>query len=260
MKIFYIFFRKKAKYGLLIPLVVTMLISTAVNYADKSLLIGQQAVTYELAKKVATQHTKARWIGSHVGEGQLYHAPDGRPEVYFFVIFKEGTPARSEAELLIEVAALRSRRAKIQKDLQNVPKDVAKTQAVMVQNLWSQMSGADQYATVVVGAHEGREPFVASYSGLPPHVFLREDAIETRRRQIKIKGRVPREPKNVWLRPLFVAFEFPPTEEQGESVFLEVRGIHFRNVPLSKWKRTQLSNEVLEKRKQKWQSWRGIIK
>lgn len=259
MKTCHILLKGKKTSNLLIVLATTALIIAAVGYADKPLLLGQQAVTYELARKVAAQYAKARWEHSRVGEGHLYHAPDGQPEVYFFVIFKEGTPDRSEAELLSEVAASRSRRVKIEKDLQNVPKDVAKTQAAMVQNLWSQMSGANQYATVVVGAHKGRELFVASYSGLPPHIFLRADAIETRRRQIKIKGRVPGEPKYVWLRPLFVAFEFPPAEGQGESVFLEVRGTHFRNVPLSKWKRAELSNNVLEKRKQKWQSWRRLL-
>jgi hypothetical protein len=257
MKTFYIFFRKTAKCGLLILLILTMLISTAVNYADKSLLIEHQEVTYELAKKVATQHAKARWTGSHVGEGQLYHAPDGRPEVYFFVILKEGTPAKSETELLIEVADLRSRRVKIQDDLQNLPKDMTKTQAAMIQNLWSLMSGADQYATVVVGAHEGREPFIASYSGLPPHIFLREDAIKTMRQQVQ--GRYPGKPKYVWRPPLFIAFEFPPSREQDESVFLEVRGTRFHNVSLSNWKWTKLSNEVLEMRKQKWQSWRTLL-
>lgn len=257
MKTFYILLKGKTTSSLLVLLATTALIIAAVGYADKSLLLGQQAVTYELARKVAAHYAKVRWDGARIGEGQLYYAPDGVPEVYFFVVFKEETPDRSEAELLSEIAALRSRRTKIQKGLENVPKDVAKTQAATIQNLWSQMSGADTYATVVVGAHEGREPFVASYSGLPPHIFLREDAIETRRR--RIKGKNPLKPKYVWLRPLFVAFEFPPAERQGESVFLEVRGIRFHNVPLSKWKRAKLSNEVLEKRKQKWQSWRGLL-
>ncbi len=212
---------------------------------------GDNEVSYELAKKVAAHYANVRWDSVYIGQGQIYYAPDGTPEVYFFVVFKEGTPDRSEAELLSEIAALRRRRIKTQRDWENAPNDVAKTQAAIVQNLWSQMSGADKYATVVVGAHEGREPFIASYSGLPPHIFLREDAIEIRRQQIKEKD--PGEPRYVWLQPLFVAFEFPSAEEQGERVFLEVRGTQFWEVPISGWKRVEVSNEVLRKRRQNWQ-------
>lgn len=184
----------------LLLLVTMAVIGAVLVFGKTSLSPYHKDVSYAFAKKVAAHYANVRWDHAHIGQGQLYYAPDGTPEVYFFVAFKEGILGRSEAELLNEVAAFRNRRIRIQKALEDVPE----TQEAMVKNLWSQMCGADKYATVVVGAHEEREPFIASYNGLPPHIFLREDAIETRRRQIQ--GKHPGEPKYIWQPPLFVQY------------------------------------------------------
>lgn len=214
-------------------------------------------ITYKLAQTVAAHYAKYRWEGARVGEGQLYVAPDGAPEVYYFVVFKKGASVKTQTELLNEVRELRSQRVKIEETLGNIPESTVKTERSIARSIWVQMSAADKYGTIVVGAHEGREPFVASYNGLPPHIFLKGDAIETRRNQIK--GENPGEPKYLWLPPLYVVFEFPPTDKQEGNRFLEARGIELKEALLAHWERSVVPENVLRERKGKWQGLRRAL-
>ncbi len=239
-------------WGIFVAIIISF---GAVLYASAA--SGQESVTYELAKKIAARYATARWVGSRVGEGQLYYAPDGKPEVYFFVVFKKDVAEKSVSTLLEETATLRSRRIETEKSTKKVSTDVAKGQSVVVKNLWKQMSSPDKYGTVVIGAHEGREPFIASYSGLPPHIVLREDAIETAR--LKLRGKRPNNIKHIWQPPLFVALEVSEKRKTLDKVQLEVRGTKLHQIKTLPWKRPKLENKALQKRKQKWQSWRRCL-
>ncbi|MFH1625190.1 MAG: hypothetical protein ABID54_08575 [Pseudomonadota bacterium] len=211
-------------------------------------------ISYELAEKVATYYATKRWEGIQVGPGQLYCAPDGTPEVYYFVVLKKDLPIKTLESISEEVATLRKRRIEIEQDLE----DSSEKSSSLVGDLWREMSAGEKYGTVIVGAHEGREPFIASYSGLPPHIFLKEDAVETRRAQIG--GANPGEPKFCWLPPTATVFQFPAADKTQQSVFLEVRGTQFRQIPLANWKRTELAEGALQQRKNKWQLFRETAK
>jgi hypothetical protein len=182
-------------------------------------------------------------------------APDGRPEVYFFVVFKPGVPVRSLQELSKQVSDLRKRRLEIQ---QAPPGDTAGGAANRQEELraaWHQMRAADKYGTIVVGANEGREPFVASFGGLPPYVFLLEDAVE--KAEAKLGGPPPQAPRLVWLPPLFVLFEFIQDKGQlSRSMFIEARGTEIVEVSLSGWRRQSMPPDALRRREAKWAAFR----
>jgi hypothetical protein len=242
-------------------ILLSILVSFLLYIGQVALLSAQtsdnKSVTYKLAQAVAEHYANSRWDGARIGEGQLYVAPDGTPEVYFFLVFKKGTSVKTERELLNEVGELRNQRVEIEKTLENTSESPEKTKRKVVHTIWSQMSAADKYGTVVVGAHEGREPFVASYNGLPPHILLREDAIETAR--VKLSRAGPKEIRCIWQPPLFIAFEISEEGKELESVFLEARGTKLRQIKTPRWERPELQDKVLQIRKQKWQSWREVL-
>jgi len=214
-----------------------------------------QLVDYEIAQKVAGHYARVRWEDATVGPGEIYYAPDGKPEVYFFIVFRKGTPKESVTGLLHRIRVLRRQRMYCEKALESAQPEEAKRLQTQVSTLWGQMSASDRYGTVVVGAHEEREPFVASYNGLPPHIFLREDAVDKRRQQIG--GKSPWEPRYIWQPPLFVGFEFPAAEGESRGVFFEVRGVDLQQVSTGSWERMPIPERLLQQRKRKWQAWGG---
>lgn len=247
---------KKTILSLLILLIATVIGSTLI-YAKTSLSSNHKSVSYEFAKKVAARYGTARWPGSQIGEGELYYAPDGMPEVYFFILFKKDIEKKSLSALLEETTVLRDKRVEAEGLIKNAPANVMKEQSVAIKDIWRQMSAADKYGTVVVGAHEGREPFIASYSGLPHHIFLNGDAIETA--NIKFGRKKPKNIRFIWQPPLFITFDISEKGKEMESVSLQVRGTELRHIKLLRRERPKLQENVLQKRKQKWQSLRGAL-
>ena len=128
---------------------------------------------------------------------------------------------------------------------------------IVCRNAEQAASGEDaRFGTVVVGATEEREPFIASLGGLPAVLTMREQAIEARRRTC---GCDPGEPRVVWLPPLFTFFEFPPAEGEARSAVFEVRGTTLHQVSLAGWHRPVITDDVLHKRKEKWQTFRNPV-
>lgn len=211
---------------------------------------GVNLVPLEQAKIVALRFANRRWAGARVGPTLLVHAPDGVPEAHFCLILKRGTREVSMSVLSERISALGRRRIELSRRLAEAGPDEVDELAARVRSLWDKMRGADKYATVVVGANDGREPFVASFDGLPPQMFLRNDAIEMRREQLG--GADPGEPSVVWLPPLFVAFEFPPADGHGAGTYLQARGTQLVEVDLHKWRRKRLSEKLLQERRGKW--------
>ena len=211
---------------------------------------GVNLVPVQQAKTVALRSATRRWDGARVGLTRLVCAPDGVPEAHFALVLKPGTPAISTNALAEAISALRKQRVELERRMASAGPDEVNELAAKVRSLWEKMRGADKYATVVVGANDGREPFIASFDGLPPQVFLRDDAIEMRRKQLG--GADPGEPNVVWLPPLFVAFEFPPADGRGPGTYLQARGTELHEVDLHEWQRRPLSEELLQKRRAKW--------
>ena len=214
--------------------------------------VGVKLTPLEEAKHVAQRFAIRRWKGCRIGPAQLACAPDGLPEVYFCLVFKQGIAQMSPEALAERIAALRRERIKLESQLANASPDERSRIACEIKALWRQMRGADKYATIVVGANDGREPFIASFNGLAPQVFLREDAIAARREPLG--GKEPVEPRIIWFPPLFVAFEFPPPNGRGASIYLEARGVKLQEMPLPEWKRPRLPDHVLQQRRGKWRS------
>jgi len=128
---------------------------------------------------------------------------------------------------------------------------------IVCKNAEQAASGEDaRFGTVVVGATEEREPFIASLGGLPAVLTLRKQAMEARRRTC---GCDPGEPRVVWLPPLFTFFEFPPAEGEARSTVFEVRGTTLHQVSLAGWRRPIISDDILRKRKEKWQTFRNPV-
>lgn len=125
---------------------------------------------------------------------------------------------------------------------------------IVCRNAEQVASGDDaRFGTVVVGASEDREPFIASFGGLPAVLTLREQAIEARRQAC---GSDPGEPRVVWLPPLFTFFEFPPAQGEARSTVFEVRGTSLCPVSLAGWRRPIIAEGILRQRKGKWQTFR----
>jgi hypothetical protein len=211
-------------------------------------------VAVDEARKVAVQSAAPRWRGCRVGTAEVAYAPDGLPEVYFFLVYLPGTPEVAADTIASQVSDLRRQRVELEQQAARATQDEAARLAPQIKAIWQKMRAADRYATVVVGANDGREPFIASFSGLPPQTLLREDAVEARRAQLK--GKDPGEPRIVWLPPLFVFLEFPPAEEQGRGALFEARGTQLREVALCDWTRPLLAGGTLQQRREKWQSLR----
>ncbi|HUU68816.1 MAG TPA: hypothetical protein VM186_04795 [Planctomycetota bacterium] len=169
-------------------------------------------VSVEEAGRVADHFAKLRWPGCTIGAAAAAYAPDGLPEVYFFIVCRNAEQATSGEDA--------------------------------------------RFGTVVVGASEEREPFIASLGGLPVVLTLRKQAMEARRRTC---GCDPGEPRVVWLPPLFTFFEFPPAEGEARSAAFEVRGASLQPVSLAGWRRPIISDDILRKRKEKWQTFRNPV-
>ena len=208
----------------------------------------------EQAKMAALRFAVRRWDGARVGPTRLVYAPDGVPEAHFCVILKRGTPEIPMSALSERISALGRQRIQLTRRLAQAEPDEVDELATRIRSLWDKVLGADKYATVVVGANDGREPFVASFDGLPPQIALRNDAIEMRREQLG--GADPGEPGVVWLPPLFVAFEFPPADGHGAGTYLQARGTELHEVDLHKWQRVPPSEKLLLQRRAKWQRFR----
>ena len=209
-----------------------------------------QLVPPELARTVAAKYAASRWKGCQVGEGLLAYAPDGRPEAYFFVVSKNGVPPTSPDELKQRVSALRERRLEAEGPRSQDRVAPTDTTSAEVRVLWKQMRAADEYGTVVVGANNGREPFIASFAGLPPQIVLLEDALQMAAAKLGT-GQRP-EPQVIWRPPLFVFFKFRVGYAADTALFLEVRGNDLCEVPSPEWKRPVVPEEVLRQRRARW--------
>jgi len=212
-----------------------------------------EPVPAAVAERVASRFAQHRWKGCTMGPSVLACAPDGTPEAYFFIVFLPGSQRVRLTELQARIATVQKERAELERKRdESSPAESAGIDS-RIKTLWAQMRGDDTYATVVVGANEGREPFIASFGGLPPPLVLRDDAITLRRQQLG--GQDPGEPKVIWLPPLFVFFEFE-AKAGGPGVWLEARGTELaKRQPLA-WQRPVLPNDVLAQRRQKWTSFR----
>ena len=212
-----------------------------------------KAVPAALAGRVAEQFATQRWKECRIGPFSVGYGPDGVPEAYFFIVYLPGAPQKSIEDLRAGISPLRAERVALEKQ---ATAERAAELRPRLKAIWSKIRGDDLYATVVVGANEGREPFIASFGGLPPHVFLREDAIEMRRTQMD--GGDPGEPKTVWVPPLFIVFEFPPGKD-GKRAYLEARGTELHETQLLDWKRPETPAGVLEERQKKWRSFEDTL-
>lgn len=216
---------------------------------------GVNPVPLEQAKMAALRFAVRRWDGARVGPTRLVYAPDGVPEAHFCVILKRGTPEIPMTALSERISALGRQRVQLRRRSAEAEPAEVDELATRIRSLSDKMRGSDKYATVVVGANDGREPFVASFDGLPPQIILRNDAIEMQREQLG--GADPGEPSVVWLPPLFVAFEFPPADGHGAGTYLQARGTELHEVDLHKWQRVPPSEKLLQQRRAKWQRFRA---
>ena len=112
-------------------------------------------------------------------------------------------------------------------------------------------------AAVIVGAHEGREPFIASFAGPPPQVALHDMAIAVQRAISGAKN--PGEPTVLWLPPMFVYFQFAPADGKAAGTLLEAKGGELTVASLAGWQRERLQDAVLQHRQQKWQKLRETL-
>ena len=170
---------------------------------------GVKLVPLAEAKRVAQRFAIRRWKGCRIGPAQFACAPDGLPEAYFCLVFKQGIAEVSPEALAEEIAALRWKRIELEGQLANASLDERSEIAAEIKALWRQMRAADKYATVVVGANDGREPFIASFNGLAPQIFLREDAIAARREQLGGGSRPSHESSGFRLCSLLSSFLRP---------------------------------------------------
>jgi len=183
-------------------------------------------VSLDAAEKAADFFSKRRWPNSKVGPAKLATSFEGRPEAYFFLIYKPGADELTVEELGMRVS----------------PDD---------------MSMIDDYATVIIGAHEEREPFIASFGGVPLQMLMINEAIEKRRNEI---GEEPGEPRMIWDPPYFITFQFPSEEDTGlagaeEDKFFFVDGTELLEVKHG-LNKTQIDKGLLQKRKNKWNKWK----
>ena len=213
---------------------------------------GVELVTTRLMRRVAQRFAARRWGGCRIGPGSMAYAPDGLPEACFYVVLKPGVPEVSMEALVKDISALREQRIELERGLANRPPGGGAKTAGRIRSLWRSMRGDKKYATVVVGANDGREPFIASFDGLPPGIFLREEAIEVRRK--RLGGKDPGEPRIIWLPPLFTVFEFSAASGSELSRHLGAEGTELREISLPDWERQPISREVLQRRRAKWQS------
>jgi len=202
-------------------------------------------------RAVALHFARRRWQGCKVGPGSLAYAPDGVPEVSFHVVYKRGVAEVPLEEIAARVAALRAERLDLEQQLARAPADQAAELRARIAQLWKRIRGAESYATIVAGANDGREPFIASFGGLPPQLYLIDDAKDLRRKQLG--GADPGEPRIVWVPPAYVAFEFPPAAGQPAACFA-ARGTELHEISLAGWQRTPLPEEIAKLRAAKWQA------
>ena len=207
---------------------------------------GVKLVSPEQARRVALHFASLRWKGSTLGPARLAFAPDGVPEVYFYVICKNGAPDVSSFDG--ELSALRECKAALELDAAAL-NDEKPGIAESLRTVNSLMRASDRYATIVVGANDGREPFIASFGGLPPHIVLRDDALAARRAQLA--GKQPAEPRMIWLPPMFVLFEFSSADGNPPAAY-EARGAELGEVSLTSWQRPSVDKQVMEQRVAKW--------
>lgn len=220
---------------------------------------GVKMMPVQTARQVAEQFGSRRWKGCRIGPAVSASAPDGVLEACFFIVYRPGAAERSVQELIAQAAAARLKRVEMEKQLADAGASAASPERTAdlragIKAAWSQMRGDDQYATVVVGANDGREPFIASFAGLPPQIVLREDAIEMCRKQLG--GKDPGEPRSVWLPPLFVIFQFPGGGAGGAPLCFEARGTELGETRLSDWTRSKLPEDSLRERRAKWESFK----
>lgn len=194
-----------------------------------------------------------RWKGCTIGPSVLACAPDGTPEAYFFIVLKPGAQELRLAELSFRIAGLQKQRVELENRKAGASAGEGADLHSRIKALWRQMRGDDTCATVVVGANEGREPFIASFGGLPPQLVLREDAMEFRRRQLG--GQDPGEPKVVWLPPLFVFFEFD-ARAGHPSVLFQAQGTDLIEKQPPAWERPVVPDDILTDRKAKWKPYK----
>jgi len=215
---------------------------------------GAKIMPPERVRSAALHFARQRWQGCRIGPGSPAFAPDGVPEVSFHVVYKDGAAETSAEEIATNVAKWRAERLALEQQLENAPAGQKATLRARIADAWKQMRGDESYSTVVAGTNEGREPFIASFGGLPPHFYLSDDAKDLRRRQLN--GADPGEPRVVWLPPVFVVFEFPPAAGRP-AAWLEARGTELVEVSLKDWKRQPLPDETAKLRAQKWQALGG---
>ena len=208
-----------------------------------------ELVPPEVARRVAIRHAASRWEGCQVGDWLLAYAPDGRPEVYFFLVFKDGVPSMPLDGVRQRVSALRQRRVELERRQQGEGTEPDNDTSSDVRGLWREMRGVDTYGTVVVGANEGREPFIASFGGLPPQVFLVEDAMQVAAAESHTDQQIG--PQVIWCPPLFIFFKFAGGPG-GRTLFLQAQGSNLREASLSEWKRPAVPEEVIRRRRARW--------
>jgi len=219
------------------------------------LACAENDVEYSFARKVAQRYAEARWSGSRVGKGELCYSPDGSPEVYSFLVFKTNTVQRTTARISARLHQVRERRGA----------SVGSADAEEVRSAWRDMAAPEQYGTVVIGAHEGREPFIACFSGLPPQILFKPDAVEMRKSEMG--AHEPGQPRCIWSPPAFWAFQFPDADKKtGEAVLLQVRGTRllsrkieparesYEGAPL-----TEAASGVVAGRRAKWDGLRRAL-
>jgi len=238
-----------------------LLVAILVGGALRVLAAGQ--VAPDFARQIAQKYADLRWRGARVGDGELYYSQDGLAQVYAFVVFKTNAVPEGADGLLARVAALRVTSLGIQNQgMTGAPETVD----APVRAAWQRMAAPDRYGTVIVGAHEGREPFIACYAGLPPHILFREEAIARKRSQLA--GRDPGMPRCLWSPPAFVAFEFPDaTSKGGPRVALSIRGVQLveRTISLPDngigvtTTYPEPTASLLRSRKGKWLQLRGAL-
>ena len=201
--------------------------------------------------KQAAQRFLNRWhSGYRIGPSIPGYAPDGVREVYFAIGYREKQEEPSVADLLGRLARLRAEKASLTLELARAPERKAVELKERTRQLEKMIRGEDEYCTVVVGANDGREPFIASFGGLPPPIFMKDDAMEMRSRQLG--GAPAPEPRIIWLAPVFVFFEFPGTADGKPGVCLQAQGSELVPVEPFRWQREPLSPEKLQERRRKW--------
>ena len=216
---------------------------------------AQQAsknVSENFAKKVAYHYAARRWSECVIGPAQVYYSLEGQTQVFCFLVLKNKDTLPTIDQPTNATNVYKS----------HVPSQTREA----TEWIKTRINSPEKYATIIIGANEGREPFIASYNGLPPHITLQEDAKKLRRKQVDSEKEVGTI-RFIWYPPCFSAIQFIKHEIDTcitNLALFEVQGSRLLDTShISKSVQHEHSHKVvidpiLRERKGKWDNLRRL--